>query len=117
MDETRVREIARGRVWSGTDAADLGLVTNVGGLMDAIDHARELANIPEDANTETIYYPEAPTLEEFIGSLTGSSANAAANMEDLSALLQNEQVQMLIQQSQALNSGQTQMRSEYGSIR
>ncbi len=117
LDESRVREIARGRVWSGTDAADLGLVTNVGGLMDAISYARELANIPEDANSETIFYPEAPTLDEFIASLTGSSASAAANMEDLSVLLQNEQVQMLIQQSQALSSGQTQMRSEYGSIR
>ena len=40
--------IARGRVWSGEDAYELGLVDNLGGLDDAIAAAAELAELGED---------------------------------------------------------------------
>ena len=36
LDETAVREIAEGRVWSGEDALDIGLVDSLGTLKDAI---------------------------------------------------------------------------------
>jgi protease-4 len=40
--------IARGRVWSGSDAYDLGLVDHLGGLDDAIAAAAELAELDDD---------------------------------------------------------------------
>jgi protease-4 len=40
--------IARGRVWSGADAYDLGLVDHLGGLDDAIAAAAELAELGDD---------------------------------------------------------------------
>jgi protease-4 len=40
--------IARGRVWSGADAYDLGLVDHLGGLDDAIAAAAELAELDDD---------------------------------------------------------------------
>jgi len=43
----RVDEIARGRVWSGADALELGLVDNIGGLPEALEAAAQLAGIPE----------------------------------------------------------------------
>ncbi len=45
----KVSEIARGRVWSGSDALTLGLVDQIGGLDDAIAAAVRLAGLEPDA--------------------------------------------------------------------
>jgi len=45
----KVQEIARGRVWSGADAAALGLVDQVGGLGDAVAAAARLASLEPGA--------------------------------------------------------------------
>jgi protease-4 len=42
----QVEEVARGRVWSGQRAHELGLVDNLGGFQDAIHDARERAELP-----------------------------------------------------------------------
>jgi ClpP class serine protease len=47
MDIDEVRSLARGRVWSGQDAFQHGLVDGLGGLSDAISTAKELANLPQ----------------------------------------------------------------------
>lgn len=43
MDVEHLRSLARGRVWTGIDAAERGLVDTVGGLSAAVDVACELA--------------------------------------------------------------------------
>jgi protease IV len=44
-----IEHLARGRVWTGSDALDLGLVDRLGGLRDAARAARERAGLPSDA--------------------------------------------------------------------
>ena len=44
-----IEAVARGRVWTGQDALEAGLVDELGGLRDAVRIARERANLPEDA--------------------------------------------------------------------
>lgn len=44
-----IAEIARGRVWTGSDARDIGLVDELGGLRDAVRIARSRAGLPDDA--------------------------------------------------------------------
>jgi protease IV len=44
-----IEAIARGRVWTGRDALEAGLVDELGGLRDAVRIARERASLPEDA--------------------------------------------------------------------
>lgn len=44
-----VEAVARGRVWTGRDALEAGLVDELGGLRDAVRIARERANLPQDA--------------------------------------------------------------------
>ena len=48
MTTEEVDKIARGRVWSGEDAYELGLVDNLGDLNDAIVAAAELAELGDD---------------------------------------------------------------------
>lgn len=49
MSFDAVHEVARGRVWSGADAADNGLVDRLGGMRVAADLAREKAGLACDA--------------------------------------------------------------------
>lgn len=44
-----IEPIARGRVWTGADARDRGLVDELGGLQDALRIARARADLPDDA--------------------------------------------------------------------
>jgi protease-4 len=49
MTQEEVHEVARGRVWTGADAATRGLVDALGGLRTAVRLAREKAGLPDDA--------------------------------------------------------------------
>lgn len=46
MDPARVRELADGRIYTGSQAKELGLVDELGTMYDAIDGAARLAGIP-----------------------------------------------------------------------
>ena len=51
-----IAKIAEGRVWSGIDALELGLVDEMGGLEDAIAYAAEIAGLGEDPSIRD--YPQ-----------------------------------------------------------
>ncbi len=59
LDADEVESLARGRVWSGSRALELGLVDELGGLFDAVDHARELAGISDRARYQLVTYDSA----------------------------------------------------------
>ena len=47
MTKESVDEIAQGRVWSGVDALEIGLVDDLGGLEMAINRAKDLAGLED----------------------------------------------------------------------
>lgn len=49
LDADAVEKVARGRVWTGADALERGLVDELGGLRIAIRRAKALAGLDEDA--------------------------------------------------------------------
>lgn len=49
MTREAAHEVARGRVWTGADAAERGLVDELGGLRRAVEIARERAGLAHDA--------------------------------------------------------------------
>jgi protease-4 len=57
----KVREIAQGRIWSGEDARQIGLVDQIGGLDAAIRHAADKAELGKDWKIEE--YPSRKTFE------------------------------------------------------
>jgi protease-4 len=82
----RVREIARGRVWTGAQAKDLGLVDELGGFALAVERAKALAGIHGEARLEPFGERASPL--EAIGRLFGAQtrgariADAAADLAD-----------------------------------
>ncbi len=75
----RVREIAKGRIWSGKDAKELGLVDELGGVHEALALARELAGLPKDAKLKLVPFPppEDPWEELIEGGPDSSEREAA----------------------------------------
>ena len=51
---------ARGRVWSGIDALDVGLVDAIGGFHEAEAMIRDLAGLDAAAPVELVVFPEEP---------------------------------------------------------
>lgn len=69
----QVREIAQGRVWSGSSAIKLGLVDELGGLNQAILVAAKAANLGDNWKIEE--YPKVKSLEEkFLQKFSGSES-------------------------------------------
>lgn len=83
MPVSRVREIAQGRIYTGKDALEVGLVDRLGGLADAIEAVKELANIPPSAEVKIVHYPRPPSVAELIAGLgsIGGLSSAAPLME------------------------------------
>ena len=70
VDKAAINEVAQGRVWSGSDALEVDLVDEMGGLNDAIAAAAEAAEL-EDWQVQE--FPRPQSLEEqIIESLFGS---------------------------------------------
>jgi protease IV len=79
VSQDAIREVASGRVWTGTQGKERNLVDVLGGFNDAVRIAAEAAGVEDDYKVR--YYP-APKdfLEEFLANLqenTGASAMKA----------------------------------------
>jgi protease-4 len=64
MQTDKVKELAQGRVWTGKDALENGLVDRIGSFGDAIKIAKEKAGLDEDELVTFDEYPK-PSLFDF----------------------------------------------------
>jgi len=74
MSRDAVHEVAQGRVWTGTDALDAGLVDVIGGLDVALELAAQMADIE---NYSVVNYPKPKSLNEM---LFGSASSTVRSM-------------------------------------
>ncbi|MCB1561240.1 MAG: signal peptide peptidase SppA [Xanthomonadales bacterium] len=99
-----IDEVARGRVWSGAQAMERGLIDQFGGLREALTEAATLAGIEGEHGyrTEYVEKPLSP-FEQFAQNL-GSNARVASMMAHLGVapLLLGEQGTAQFQQDLAL---------------
>lgn len=74
----RVREIAKGHVWTGVQAKELGLVDQLGGFYDAVDRAKALAGISGEARLKRMSPSGSPF--EALQKMLGVSATSARTL-------------------------------------
>lgn len=67
----KVDEIARGRVWSGQDAKELGLVDQFGDLQDAVQAAAKLAGLEPDSYDLEEFMPEHDFTAQLLSRFSG----------------------------------------------
>jgi protease-4 len=84
MEFAQADEIARGRVWIGSDAHELGLVDTLGDLPDAIDAAARRAGLEPDAYGIRYVEPEmslaARLLRDYSTRLLANAARAGIRL-------------------------------------
>ena len=81
MTRERLEAVAGGRVWTGQQAREHGLVDALGGLDTAVRLAKERAGIAEDEDVELVVYPPRRSLYEAISEqFGGGSAWAQLSM-------------------------------------
>ncbi len=64
LSPERVDALARGRVWTGAQAAEIGLIDGLGGLRVAVARAKELLKLDPDADVALVPYPRPRSLVE-----------------------------------------------------
>jgi protease-4 len=111
MPLDRVQEVARGRVWTGADAKERGLVDQLGGFWTAVAELKTLAKIAPDARLRFRNYPERHGLIGRISRLVDGSAASLKALDTLNALMRAAPVKALIDTARALPEGGVQLRA------
>lgn len=78
-DPQFIDSVGQGRVWTGGQAKERGLVDEFGGLDKAIEVAKQLANIPANKGVERVILPYPQTFLQQL--LSGSNENANTEVE------------------------------------
>jgi len=84
-DPKDVDAVGQGRVWTGAQAKDRGLVDEFGGLDRAIEVAKQLAKIPADKGVERVILPYPQTFLQEL--LSGGGDNSNTQIEQQRAML------------------------------
>lgn len=85
LSAEQIDRAARGRIWSGTMAREIGLVDELGGFAAAVESAKKLGGIESDAPVELKQFPRARTFSEQLLELM----NGASSIEKAASLLQS----------------------------
>ena len=75
-DKDYINSIGQGRVWTGNQGKERGLVDEYGGLDKAIEIAKQLANIPADKSIQRVIMPQPPTFFEQLMSAGNDDSDA-----------------------------------------
>ena len=76
--------LGQGRVWTGTQAKERGLIDEFGGLEKAIEIAKQLAELPADKDVRRVAYPEA---KSFFETLMGGGASTETEEQKAQAAI------------------------------
>jgi protease-4 len=91
MQSESVDAVARGRVWTGAQALEHGLIDALGGLDEAVRIAKEHAGIDEGDDVALIPFPPAKGLVEQINEMFFQARARAAPVVPLPGLLRRAQ--------------------------
>lgn len=108
---TTVQDIARGRVWTGADAKERGLVDELGGFWTAVQDVKRLARLDPNAPVTFRVYP---TRRGFFGELNRyfeASAATMKAMQGVDALMRMPAVKAMIRAAETAPNGRAEMRA------
>lgn len=117
MSVDQVREIAEGRVWTGRQAFDRGLVDELGGFETALATTKRLAEIDEEEDVQITRFPRPKSREELFNDLFSGTADLGQDLEGLSTLMNQPEVQALLRARAAISSKSNEMEAQLPIIR
>jgi len=88
-DKTYIDSIGQGRVWTGSQGKERGLVDEYGGLDKAIEIAKQLAKIPAEQSIQRVIMPQPPSFfEQLMSSDDGDADAGSAQARQQAAVLE-----------------------------
>ncbi len=102
MPVDEVDAVARGRVWTGADAHERGLIDELGGLRTAIRRAKLLAGLDADAEVRLVGYPGS-SMRDYLRPKTSSQPAAASLSEAATGMLSGALGELLEQGERAVS--------------
>ncbi|MDV3134750.1 signal peptide peptidase SppA [Mycobacterium sp. 29Ha] len=103
MTVEAVDAVARGRVWTGADALEHGLVDELGGFRTALNRAKVLAGLDPDDEVRLVNYPGSSLMDMLRPK--ASSQPAAASMPEALAVLVGRSVAGVLSQAERSVTG------------
>ncbi|MBY0289818.1 MAG: signal peptide peptidase SppA [Mycobacteriaceae bacterium] len=103
MTVEAVDAVARGRVWTGADALEHGLIDELGGFRTAINRAKLLAGLDPDDDVRLINYPGSSLMD--VLRPKPSSQPAAASVPEALAVLVGRSVAGVLSQAERSYTG------------
>lgn len=101
----RVREIAKGRVWTGAQARSLGLVDELGGFHEALAAAKRLARLPADQDVRLKFLPSPQSPFDLLSRAMGVSADGVRALSAAAWLMSDPRAQALVDQASRARLG------------
>lgn len=117
MSPESVIAIAEGRVWTGEQAFQRGLVDELGGFDTALRAAKRLADLDADSAVRIKRFPRPKTREELFEDLFSGSAEAGANLSELSRLMALPEVQAILKARDDLTPQSRELKAPVPQIR
>jgi protease-4 len=117
MSREEVLAIAEGRVWTGAQALDRGLVDELGGFETALNATKRLAEIDEDSAVQIKRFPQPKTREQLLNELFSGTVDMGQDLDQISALLDRPEVQTLMRLSQDATARSQEMQATLPTIR
>ena len=99
----KVRQIAKGRVWTGAQAYGLGLVDQLGGFYDAVDRAKALAGIKGEVRIKRM--GASKSTFEALGRMLSADAASIHGLAKLGQVLSDAKVAGVLDQVRAAQLG------------
>jgi protease-4 len=87
MPLEKIREVAKGRVWTGADAKERGLVDELGGFRAALDEAKKLAGLKPEDSVTLRRFPKPLSPAEAIAKAFGTTATTVRTLSMLAEVL------------------------------
>lgn len=116
MPIEQVLEIAKGRVWTGAQAKEIGLVDQLGGMQSAILKTKELIGLDADDEITLTRFPAEQTPFEQLFEMFGISTEAAKTLAQLQILTNSETVQTLLKVQQLSEQRPAELQADLPSV-
>jgi protease-4 len=111
LPAAKVDQIARGRVWTGADAKQNGLVDELGGFWTAVSAAKKLANIPEPAVVSFVMYPKPKSFWAKLAQAFGETETSLKALQGLYMLMQSPHIRAMLEATGQGQSARAQFRA------
>ena len=105
LSPERVQQIAKGRVWTGVQAKELGLVDKLGGFYDAVAEAKRLGGLSDNERVRLKLFPGRKSPFEAFQHVMGVSAVSLRTIAAAAWLLGDPRAQSLMDEMMRARAG------------